>query len=127
MLIILLIHIQLYLLFHLGEIVVFQVFNAFEENVYFNLDQLHLQIDNPLNPESELLLMGAVGYHGVSGLQAGCQPNSNSANGHYTTFVYRRGDTSWMELDDLRNNSIFRIKKHKIVPRLLMYIKNNKM
>lgn len=86
------------------------------------MDEFYKSILNPVNPETELLLIGIVGYHGIGGLKR----RSSEGIAHYTAFIYRRGNTGWMEVDDLQKKSIYRPLSYKIVPRLLIYVKNKK-
>ena len=72
--------------------------------------------------------MGSVKYYGTSGLPPRhAKQSSQSVTGHYTTIIYRKGDPiNWIEFDDLKNHYINRKGNYKIVPRLLMYIKEIK-
>lgn len=77
-------------------------------------------------------LIGAVAYRGKDGTTVKVDTKSTEleiANaapiGHYTAYVYRRGNTGWMELDDLCSRPRNHGKTHKIVPRLLMYVKKH--
>lgn len=55
--------------------------------------------------------MGLVAYH----------PN----RAHYTAFVYRRGNTGWMEIDDLKKQVQYHKQVTHVVPRLLVYVKES--
>lgn len=115
-----------------GDVLLFEIFNQEEENVEFRLSDFHKKIKNPLNNKEELLLVGIIRYIDmiisartryriVSG-----EDISQGTNGHYTTIVYRRGNTSWVEFDDCQPKQIPRSHNFKVVPRLLMYIKESK-
>lgn len=45
--------------------------------------------------------------------------------GHYTAFIYRRGNTGWMEVDDMKDKSKFVHENIQIVPRLIIFVKTN--
>ena len=105
------------------------MFNATEENFYISLKEIHKKITNPLCKNEELQLVGSVNYHGKSGLPTRhAEESLQSVTGHYTAVIYRKGDptTNWIEFDDLKNHSINRKENYKIVPRLLMHIKEIK-
>ena len=110
--------------FFLGDVIFFEIFNSKEENVTFNLEEFLKTLRNPLGSEEEILLMGVVAFHGIGGSIT--RQNERSTSGHYTALGYRRGNASWMEVDDLKTKTIFRSEKNKIVPRLLMYVKRKK-
>lgn len=50
---------------------------------------------------------------------------NRAPSGHYTAYVYRRGNTSWMEIDDLCNQQRYHKGTNKIVPRIMYYVKTD--
>lgn len=98
--------------------IIFRVFNEKEKNKKFALRDLPKRLDNPFEKDTHLDLIGVVAYsHGKDG------DKEDSSNGHYSTFVYRRGNTGWMEINDLWDHTVNRKEKVLIVPRILMFIK----
>lgn len=110
---------------------IFCVFNDDEENVKFQLDDFHKELDNPFNADERLLLTGAVAYIGPSGRKVNTRNSDEGTarelkiSGHYVCYSYRRGNTSWMEADDQIRVTTAKKGNHKIVPRLLIYVKKN--
>lgn len=104
-----------------GDIVTFEVFNIQEKNKLFALQDFAPILDNPVKPEEPLLIVGIVAYHGQGTVN---MPGEPEPMGHYTAYVYRRGNTSWMEMDDISASCKYVRKEHKVVPRLIMYAKN---
>lgn len=114
-----------------GDVVLFEPFNHDEKNVTFRLSDFHKKLRNPLNRDEELLLIGIVRYLDMIGSEKTrskliSESISRGPDGHYTAVAYRRGNTSWIEIDDTQTKQIPRGQNFKVVPRLLMYVKNSK-
>lgn len=75
----------------------------------------------PSQTKYKLLLMGAIAYRGIGGSTR--STITKDSGGHYVAYAYRRGNTSWMVMDDLKSKCAFVKDTTKIVPRMLMYIK----
>lgn len=112
----------------LGDVIILQVFNCEENNVTIRLDQIPKILKDPLDASNQYLLVGIVNYIGPGGFQTRRHSWENeSQTGHYTAFTYRRGNTGWMEFDDLQRQSLNKSLKYKALPRLLMYVKSVKL
>lgn len=82
--------------------------------------------------KSNYCLTCAIGFIGPSGKKMNLrrvsdetllqQLNSESM-GHFVTYSFRRGNTCWVEADDLIGHTKFRKGNYKIVPRLIVYVK----
>ena len=75
------------------------------------------------NSGDELLFMGVLAYRGTGATTRSLKTINKTSGGHYLTYAYRRGNTSWMELDDIPASCKFVRDSAKVIPRLLMYIK----
>lgn len=91
-------------------------------------------LKNPLNPNEELLLIGIIrytdyiGYTRLRRIKLHHEDIDSVPQGpddHYTCVAYRRGNTAWVEIDDRESKQIPRPANFKVVPRLLMHIKNS--
>lgn len=107
-----------------GDIVLIEVTNRHEENYFITLEKFHKKIRIPNNASTELLLISVIAYKGRGGVSRSIE--MNSIHGHYTNFVYRRGNTGWTEADDLSTQTKLVHYQTKIVPRMLVYIKTKK-
>ncbi|CAH2979386.1 unnamed protein product [Chilo suppressalis] len=107
-----------------GDVIILQVFNCEEKNITIRLDQIPKILKDPLDASNQYLLVGIVNYIGPEGFQTRRHSWENeSQTGHYTAFTYRRGNTGWMEFDDLQRQSSNKSLKYKALPRVLMYVK----
>lgn len=61
--------------------------------------------------DENLLLLGTVAYEGPSMTRASITKESG---GHYVAYSYRRGNTSWMKMDDLHDKCNFVNNKKKL-------------
>lgn len=110
----------------LGDFLIFSVYNKAENNCFFKLNDFLREIDNPLQEAGKIYLAGVVGYSGISGIpRRHCDDTVDDApDGHYVAYSYRRGNSSWMEANDHAPKTKNRSGKHKIVPRLIVYVKS---
>lgn len=91
-------------------------------------------MSDPLSTDHEFLLIGVIHYQNMTinrktrqkGLNESDTLISSRPDGHYTAVAYRRGNTSWVEIDDSQKKPIPRSNNHKVVPRLLMYVRCKK-
>lgn len=72
------------------------------------------------------LLMRVVAYKGLGGMASALKSiqSDQTTYGHYSTFIYKRGNTVGMEADALKDKTKYIQENYLIVPWLLMYIKN---
>lgn len=71
------------------------------------------------NKKQELLLLGVVDFHGFGGFRR----HSRNGTSHSTAFIYRHGNKSAMEIDDLKTSSTFWASSYTEIPRYLIYMK----
>lgn len=115
-----------------GDVVIFSIYNEEEDNISYRLNDFHKMIDNPLDKENPLYLAGVVGFTGPVGILSTRLSTDNQDEdsdkeplGHYMSYSYRRGNTSWMVANDEGKNpkTKNRSGRYKVVPRLIMYVK----
>lgn len=107
-----------------GDIVLLKIFNEEEMNVPMALKNIHKCFANPLNSDEKYLVHGVVAFYGGRINTRRTSENDAGESGHYTAIIYRRGNNTWMEYDDLKEKSAFVNQNKKIVVRLIMYVKD---
>lgn len=109
-----------------GDVLLLQIFNENEDNSKIALKdfQRTIKFSEKFANGNEFMLMGVVNYQGIGGSTR--SSITTTSGGHYTAFAYRRGNTSWMRMDDHRDSCEFSKDFIKISPRLLMYVKKPK-